>query len=74
MPFFKVTTHAMLIEADDALEAAMTAYRRYDDRSPHQFDVVGPDELQQTIALTAQEEEEAITIEFGRKIESRKKR
>lgn len=65
MPFFKVTSSAMLIEADDATKAAMVAYRRFEDHRPHHFEVVGPDAEVNQIALSTDLQEEAITIAFG---------
>lgn len=65
MPFYKVTTHAMLIEADSVSKAAMIAFRRIEDRNPYQFDVSGPDDEVETVALTVAQQEEAITIPFG---------
>jgi hypothetical protein len=65
MPLYKVTTHAMLIEAESASKAAMIAFRRIEDRSPCQFDVLGPDNEVENVALTSAQQEEAITIPFG---------
>lgn len=71
MPFYKVTSSAMLIEAEDATEAAMVAYRMFEDHHPHEFDVVGPDSEFIKVALSAERQEEAITIAFGSKREGR---
>jgi hypothetical protein len=43
MPFYRVTSHSLLVEAVNPLEAAMCAYRMFDDRTPTGFQVVGPD-------------------------------
>ena len=65
MPFFRVTTHTLLIEANDPKAAAMKAYRIFEDRTPTDFEVVGPDTEVNEISLTAEQQEEAITITFG---------
>lgn len=65
MPFFKVSSHALLIEASNPAEAAMIAYRQFEDRTPIEFEVVGPDAEFAQVSLDAAQQEKAITIEFG---------
>jgi hypothetical protein len=43
MPFYRVTSHSLLVEATNPVEAAMFAYRTFEDRTPTDFQVVGPD-------------------------------
>jgi len=71
MPFYKVTARTMLIEASTPSEAAMSAYRMFEDCTPHGFEVVGPDAEVNNIALDADQRDQAISIEFGRKATSR---
>jgi hypothetical protein len=65
MPYFRVTSHALLIEARNSTEAAMLAYRRFEDRNPTSFEVVGPDVEVAQVSLDVDQQEEAITIDFG---------
>jgi len=67
MPFFRVTTHTLLVEAEDAAAAAMKAYRIFEDRTPTDFEVTGPDTEVNEIHLTPEQQEEAITITFGQR-------
>lgn len=71
MPFYKVTARAMLIEAVNPTEAAMSAYRMLEDRTPHSFEVAGPDAQVNHIALDADQQDQAISIEFDRKATGR---
>jgi hypothetical protein len=71
MPFYRITPHALLIEAVDATSAAMLAYRRLDDRTPTVFDVVGPDAELRQIVLSPEHQDEAITIAFTAKENAR---
>ncbi|MGO6727343.1 hypothetical protein ACCS45_04350 [Rhizobium ruizarguesonis] len=64
MPFYRVTSRTLLIEADDPVEAAMTAYRMFEDRTPTDFEVVGPDAEVNDVHLSAEQQERAITIAF----------
>ncbi|MFS2150663.1 hypothetical protein [Rhizobium sp. Rhizsp42] len=64
MPFYRVSSRTLLIEADDPAKAAMTAYRMFEDRTPTDFEVVGPDAEVDDIHLSTQQQEQAITIEF----------
>lgn len=65
MPFYRVTSHTLLIEADNPAEAAMNAYRMFEDRTPTNFEVVGPDTEVNDIHLTLEQQEQAITIAFA---------
>jgi hypothetical protein len=65
MPFFRVTSHTLLIEVGNPTEAATIVYRKFEDRTPHGFDVVGPDAEVAQVCLDAEQQEKAITIEFG---------
>lgn len=67
MPFFRVTTHTLLVEAEDPAAAAMKAYRKFEDRTPTDFEVVGPDTEVNEIHLTSEQQEEAIKITFGQR-------
>jgi len=62
MPFYKVTSHSLLIEADSPAAAAMKAYRMFEDRTPTDFEVVGPDAEINEIHLTLEQQEQAIKI------------
>lgn len=64
MPFYKITSRSLLIEADDPAKAAMTAYRMFEDRTPTEFEVVGPDAEVNDIHLSTEQQEQAITIDF----------
>lgn len=48
--------------ADSPTDAAMGVYRIFEDRSPNQFDVVGPDAEFNHVALDDQQQEQAITM------------
>jgi hypothetical protein len=64
MPFFKVTPRAKLIEASDAVGAAMLAYRMLEDQTPSEFEVVGPDAEVEHVVLSETRQDEAISIGF----------
>jgi hypothetical protein len=66
MPFYRVTSHSLLVEAVNPLEAAMRTYRMFDDRTPTDFQVVGPDVEIAEIHLTPEQQEKAITIAFAK--------
>ena len=67
MPFYRVTSHTLLIEADNPAEAAMNAYRMFEDRTPTNFEVVGPDTEVNDVHLTLEQQEQAITIAFAKR-------
>lgn len=67
MPFYRVTSHTLLIEADSPAEAAMKAYRIFEDRTPTDFEIVGPDTEVNAVHLTTDQQEQAITIAFGKR-------
>jgi hypothetical protein len=67
MPFFKVTSRALLIEADSPAEAAMNVYRVFEDRTPNDFEVIGPDAEVNQINLDTEQQEQAITITFAKR-------
>ena len=67
MPFYRVTSHTLLIEADNPVEAAMNAYRIFEDRTPINFEVVGPDTEVNDVHLTLEQQEQAITIAFAKR-------
>lgn len=67
MPFYRVTSHTLLIEAGNPTDAAMTAYRMFEDRTPTDFEVVGPDTEVNEVRLTSEQQDEAITIAFARR-------
>lgn len=71
MPYFRVTSHALLIEADNPTNAAMAAYRMFEDRTPHGFDVVGPDTEITQVSLSDEQQEEAIAIGFAQHVVGR---
>lgn len=68
MPFYRVTSRTLLIEADDPTEAAMKAYRIFEDRTPTEFEVVGPDTEANKIHLTSEQQERALTIAFAKRV------
>lgn len=70
MPFYKVTSRSLLIEADDPAKAAMTAYRMFKDRTPTDFEVVGPDAEVNDVHLSTEQQEQAITIAFSDRLKS----
>jgi hypothetical protein len=57
----------LLIEADNPAEAAMNAYRMFEDRTPTNFEVVGPDTEVNEVHLTSEQQEQAITIAFAKR-------
>lgn len=67
MPFYRVTSRSLLIEADNPAEAAMNAYRMFEDRTPTDFEVVGPDTEVNEVHLTSEQQEQAITIAFAKR-------
>jgi len=67
MPFYRVSARELLIEADSPTDAAMAVYRIFEERSPNQFDVVGPDAETNHVTLNDQQQEQAITIASARK-------
>jgi hypothetical protein len=67
MPFYRVTSRAFLIEANNPEEAAMSAYRIFEDRTPTNFEVVGPDTEVNDVHLTLEQQEQAITIAFAKR-------
>jgi len=62
-----VDTRTLLIEADNPAEAAMNAYRMFEDRTPTNFEVVGPDTEVNEVHLTSEQQEQAITIAFAKR-------
>lgn len=67
MPFYRVTSRSLLIEAGDPTGAAMTAYRMFEDRTPTDFEVVGPDTEVNEVRLTSEQQDEVITIAFAKR-------
>ena len=67
MSFYRVSARELLIEADSPTNAAMAVYRIFEEQSPKQFDVVGPDAETNHITLNDQQHEQAITIAFAKK-------
>lgn len=67
MPFYKLTSHSLLVEADSPAEAAMNVYRMFEDRTPTNFEVVGPDTEINEVHLTSDQQEHAITIAFAKR-------
>lgn len=67
MPFYKVTSHSLLVDADSPLAAAMNVYRMFEDRTPTNFEVVGPDTEINEVHLTSEQQEQAITIAFSKR-------
>lgn len=65
MPFYRVTSHTLLVEADNPAAAAMKAYRMFEDRTPTDFEVVGPDTEINEIQLTSEQQKQAVTIAFA---------
>ncbi|NKL23689.1 hypothetical protein [Rhizobium leguminosarum] len=65
MPFYRVTSHTLLVEAENPAAAAMKAYRMFEDGTPTDFQVVGPDTEINEIQLTSEQQEQAITIAFA---------
>jgi hypothetical protein len=66
MPFFKVTSHAILVEASDPSEAAMIVFRKFEDRTPVTFEVVGPDAEFAQVSLNTEQQVKALTKKSGR--------
>jgi hypothetical protein len=67
MPFYRVTSRTLLIEADNPGDAAMNAYRMFEDRTPTDFEVIGPDTEVSEVRLTSEQQEQAITIAFAKR-------
>jgi hypothetical protein len=65
MPYYLATPQPLLVEADNPVEAAKAAYRIFEDSSPNEFRIIGPDHEVSEIALSAEEQEEAITVAFA---------
>jgi hypothetical protein len=66
MPFFKVTSHALLVEASDPSEAAMIVFRKFENRTPITFEVIGPDAEFAQVSLDTEQQEEALSKKSGR--------
>lgn len=59
MPFYNVTPHAILVEAGNPMEAAVLAYKIFQDRASTRFEVSGPDEEVSHVVLEKESQVDA---------------